>query len=209
MAFQGKGILGGFSGKVGNVMGYSRNGKDIIQSLGKKPNSASNVVLDWQPLVMIDPRGCIINGDTVTRNGFVGGGNDGARSPYIMANTYGGIGTNIEALTGSFMLGLKNLPDRYNYRFHKHVVQIENNRYRIFRYSVPLTAFINVTSGSKIRLIANKKTTKVFIALSGGRFNMAFDYNEAPDADIYGFVNMFVFGGVANKLVYAGGKITT
>lgn len=36
MAFQGKGILDGFSGSVGNLTGYKRNGKSIIKTKNSK-----------------------------------------------------------------------------------------------------------------------------------------------------------------------------
>jgi len=45
MAFQGKGILGGFSGKVGNVVGFKSNNVDIIRTNTKKGLRSNGLTL--------------------------------------------------------------------------------------------------------------------------------------------------------------------
>ena len=56
MAIQGKGIFGGFSGKIGKVVGYHRNGQDIIQSNNTKQRRKFGYNWDMIDQLLVDPR---------------------------------------------------------------------------------------------------------------------------------------------------------
>ncbi len=53
MGKQGKGIIGGFSGKVGSIVGYNRNGKDIIQSKSTRKSVPNNLTPTFNLLNMV------------------------------------------------------------------------------------------------------------------------------------------------------------
>ena len=106
MAIQGKGIFGGFRGKVGKIQGIRKNGKDIIQSLPK----FSSRVLGFRPIVepidFIEVSQTTVSPGSAIRYGASLGYAFGARTTQQIKSTVGGyewqVGTSWHLMVENF-----------------------------------------------------------------------------------------------------------
>ncbi len=83
MAIQGKGIFGGFSGKVGNIVGYRRNGKDIMQRTPKFKSRVLGFAFNSALIDLVDATNVTLIPNGLTKVGSPPQWTTGASFPWV------------------------------------------------------------------------------------------------------------------------------
>jgi len=170
MAFQGKGILGGFSDKVGNIQGVRRNGKDIIQSLPKFTRRTLGWLFEIEFAISVRPELVIIMADSVSKTMS---GNDwvsGALLPFSFGKRIGGVQFSVQDKNDKVHLVLGNFTGDYHYENYPLSIGLTSVNCAIYRFGIRVTPFIKLSGDDSLRLIIANGLVIVFHRIESGQF---------------------------------------
>lgn len=144
MAFQGKGIFDGFSGKVGNIVGYKRGGISVIQKMTTRASGVVYFLLNFKlkaPDLSVD---CIVFGYSVKRYPFGLPSLSGVSYSSTLKNLKGGISCVPSGISINAYMGISDLFVDYNWRRVVYKIWFSGNKFAVRNLTqvvFPLTTY--------------------------------------------------------------------
>ncbi|MFK5894430.1 MAG: hypothetical protein QM504_14515 [Pseudomonadota bacterium] len=175
MAFQGKGILGSVRGKIGNLVGYNRNGKNVLQSIGNRKGNASRLTWDYINQLLINPFNATVGNYYVTNNSFSNTFSHGARSKLPLQKGQGGLEFKIGSTSMQSFIGFSPESVDYKRSLAKTTILILGTGYRIYIDNMVIRTGSGLVLGAKFRIVIGLESTKYFLDNNQGEFVLIYE----------------------------------
>ncbi len=197
MGKQGKGILGGFSGKVGIIQGLRRFSRDTIQSLPTFKSRVLGFSFDKKNQVMIDTINCTAGEFFLQANPLITPWLTGAVCDLSMSDNKALLEWEINVPLGNVFGCIGKEIGNYHYANYAYNIYTLNLNYSIRNYGVNIIANIPFVLGTTFRIQASKNIVKYQVAPPGEKFSTVFSQVPIETGSLIG---LFSIGGNNSRL---------
>lgn len=200
MAFQGKGIFDGFSGKVGDLMGYKRNGKSIIQAIGKRKGNVSRMLYELESVTFINGVNVFAINDIAIRTGTTTVWTNGAISPYGFNTQNGALEFEDYNGLGSYMVCLGNDTSTYSYVTQQFCIRVHLNQWYVRVNNVKVSDWFPSQAGQKFKIVIKYDGAYFYTDNGTGSYELKHKSTVKMNLPFYGILSMSGINSSINKL---------
>ncbi len=209
MAFQGKGIFDGFSGKLGCLVGYKRNGKSIIQTIGNRTGNILRMIYEFV-FQVLGHLNDAVSGEyfircTVQNVAFRSGG----YTDSYMNSKDGGLEWEMLDDTNWGAMCLGSTINDIVWSNQQFMILHTNNRTRCYDSSGIIYDNVEMTAGYKFRILIEQGVVNFYSNFGTLVYTKIATTNDTPSYPLYGIASMQILDTEFAEIRFGGLDLKT
>jgi hypothetical protein len=203
MAFQGKGILGNFKGKVGNIVGVVQRGKGVIRQVQSYSIRVLTFLLNWRLVRGVNLVRTSIFNYSVKRSVVGGAWSTGCQISNLTSENIVGVGCQMANKFSNVFLCLGDYMGAYNYSFYEYSLYFWAGKYNVYNLGVSKTSPVTYDEGDKFRIEIKKGIVDYKIKKQGQQWVVFYSQPFLLSAPVRGVISMGGGNSTVDRLEFA------